>query len=163
MWSKLFSSVLLLLAFSFFFYSSYRAVIYYGNMTVCKMWKPKLVCEQFLYDFGKITSPENRDYEFVFYNRGWGKLTIESISPGCGACVKVAGYTEGPIPHGESGAVTLTLLTQYLKGKVSKEALVQTNDPKNPNLILTLEAEVIRPDEERTDGAISSENVSTTP
>jgi hypothetical protein len=59
------------------------------------------------------------------------------------------------------------LLTQNLKGKVNKEVLVKTNDPKNPNLFLTLEAEVIRPETENTEetknAGANDQNVSTTP
>ncbi|MDR1269676.1 MAG: DUF1573 domain-containing protein, partial [Planctomycetaceae bacterium] len=54
-----------------------------------------------------------------------------------------------PIRPQKTGPINIKLLTQNLLSKVSKEVLVKTNDPKNPNLILTLEAEVIRPEAEK--------------
>jgi hypothetical protein len=140
-----------------------HCVSQYSQLLSQMLWKPQLVCNETAYNVGQIVAPAKRTHDFLLHNNGSQKLVIEKVSPGCGACVEVTNYTKTPILPGESGTVTLTLLTQYLKGKVSKEALVKTNDPKNPNLILTLEAEVIRPAEEKTDEAISSENVSTTP
>ncbi|MDR2437848.1 MAG: DUF1573 domain-containing protein [Planctomycetaceae bacterium] len=113
------------------------------------MWLPQLVCNETSYNVGQITVPEKGKHEFSLHNKGSQQLVIEKVSPGCGACIEVTDFTKTPIPHGQSGTVTLTLLTQHLVGKVSKDALVKTNDLKNPNLILTLEAEVIRP--EKTD------------
>jgi hypothetical protein len=39
--------------------------------------------------------------------------------------------------------VKLKLLTDSVSGKVAKDVLVKSNDPKHPNLVLTLEAEIV--------------------
>ncbi|MDR3197640.1 MAG: DUF1573 domain-containing protein [Planctomycetaceae bacterium] len=132
------------------------------------LWQPQLVCNETIYNVGQLIAPVKGTHEFSLYNKGSQNLVIKKVSPGCGACVEVTDFTKTPIPSGQSGTVTLTLLTQYLKGKVQKEALVKTNDPKNPNLILTLEAEVIRPETEKpkevnTNTTVNDNNVSITP
>jgi hypothetical protein len=127
----------------------FNVIIQYGTIVIQPNRKPILLCDTVSYNFGNIIVPEKALHIFLLENIGRDNLSILNITPGCGACVEVTDFTKTPIPPGHSGTVTLTLLTQHLQGKVSKDALVKTNDPKNPNLILTLEAEVIRP--EKTD------------
>ncbi len=110
-----------------------------------------MVCTQVDFDFGKVQATDKPLHEFVVKNTGNADLQIENISPGCGACVEVIDYTKTPIAPGKSGTITLALLPEYLSGPVSKEALVKTNDPKQPNLILTLKANVIRPEASKSE------------
>jgi hypothetical protein len=133
----------------------------YSRLLSQILWQPQLVCNETNYNVGQLTVPEKGKHEFGLQNTGSQNLVIEKVAPGCGACVEVTNFTKTPIPPGQSGTVTLTLLTQHLKGKVQKEALVKTNDPKNPNLILTLEAEVIRPETENTTKNIQEPNTGT--
>ncbi|MDR0705429.1 MAG: DUF1573 domain-containing protein [Planctomycetaceae bacterium] len=133
-------------AIIFLLFSLHRTIVYHGSQTVQGLWQPVLVCNQSVYDFGKINVVTNPSHSFVIKNIGNNSLFIRSVSPGCGACVEVIEYTKSSVPPQKSGTVSIKLLTQNLYGKVSKEVLVKTNDPKNPNLILTLEAEVIRPE-----------------
>jgi hypothetical protein len=79
------------------------------------------------------------------------------VVAGCGSCVEVVEFTKEPIAPKKSGTVKLALLTNLLEGKVSKETVVKSNDPKNPSLILTLEAEIIAKQNETVP---DSENVS---
>jgi hypothetical protein len=130
----------------------------YSQLLSQILWQPQLVCNETIYNVGQLTVPEKGKHEFLLHNQGSQELVIEKVSPGCGACVEVTDFTKTQIPPGQSGTVTLTLLTQHLAGKVSKEVLVKTNDPKNPNLILTLEAEVIRP--KKSDNDKSNNNKS---
>jgi hypothetical protein len=136
----------LIFAIIFLLFSLHRTIVYYGSQTVQGIWQPVLVCNQSVYDFGKIDTVVVPSHSFVIKNAGRKNLFIESVSPGCGSCVEVIGYTKTSVPPKKAGTVNIKLLTQNLYGKVSKEVLVKTNDPKNPNLILTLEAEVIRPE-----------------
>jgi hypothetical protein len=126
----------------------FNVVIQYGTIIIQSNRQPILLCDAVSYNLGNIIVPEKVSHIFLLENIGQDYLSILNITPDCGACVEVTDFTKTPIPPGQSGTVTLTLLTQHLKGKVQKEALVKTNDPKNPNLILTLEAEVSRPETE---------------
>jgi hypothetical protein len=134
----------LIFAIIFLLFSLHRTIVYYGSQTVQGIWRPVLACSQSVYDFGKINTIASPSYSFVIKNIGRKDLFIEGVSSGCGACVEIIAYTKSSVPPQKTGTVNIKLLTQNLYGKVSKEVLVKTNDPKNPNLILTLEAEVIR-------------------
>jgi hypothetical protein len=82
-------------------------------------------------------------HEFIIKNEGNADLIIRKVVAGCGSCVEVESFTKTPIAPKQFGSVILKLLTDELSGKVSKEVLVQSNSPKNRNLILTLEAEIV--------------------
>jgi hypothetical protein len=103
--------------------------------------KPKLVCDVTLHDFGKVNKDSACVYTFRVQNKGNNDLKIEKVIPSCGSCIKVIKYT-GHIPINGYGNVSLRLITTNLQGSISKEVRVQSNDPKNHNLFLTLEAEV---------------------
>ncbi|MDR2346269.1 MAG: DUF1573 domain-containing protein [Planctomycetaceae bacterium] len=133
-------------AIIFLLFSLHRSTAYYGSQAVQGIWQPKLVCDQSVYDFGRINPVTNPSHSFVIKNIGRKNLFIESVSPGCGACVEVIEYTKSSIPPQKTGTVSIKLLTQNLYDKVSKDILVKTNDPKHPHLILLLEAEVIHPE-----------------
>jgi hypothetical protein len=72
-------------------------------------------------------------------------------------------YTKIPVRSQKMGTVNIKLLTQNLFGKVSKEILVKTNDPQNPNFVLTLKAEIIQPETEGTKEVSTNADVSTVP
>lgn len=153
----------LIFAIIFLLFTLQRAMFYYSGQVVNEIWQPVLVCEQSVHDFGKVEVAANPSHSFTIKNSGNIDLLIESVSAGCGACVKVVEYTESSILLRKTGTIKLELLTQNLSGKVSKEVLVKTNDPKNPNLILTLEAEVIRPEEKDIKESNTIEEVSVKP
>ena len=129
-----------------FFLASASFVFHYCGVAAAKIWKPKLVCDEVAYHFGEVVAPSSVSKEFVFRNKGSRDLVIERVSAGCGSCVRVTDYTNQPIKAKKTGVVVLTLLTDNLRGTVSQVVRVQTNDPKQPDLILTLSAEVVRPE-----------------
>lgn len=129
-----------------FFVAAIMVLYQYSAPYIRCLWSPSLACDNAVADFGKIDSFANLSHTFTLRNRGKRNLVIEKVSPGCGACIEVISYTKTPISPGHSGVVSLAFLSEHLNGSVSKDALVKTNDPKNPNLILTLKAEVIHPD-----------------
>ncbi|MDR1922760.1 MAG: DUF1573 domain-containing protein [Planctomycetaceae bacterium] len=86
---------------------------------------------------------EKPTHEFIIKNEGNANLIIHKVTAGCGSCVEVESFTKTPIAPQKSGSVILKLLTDNLSGKISKEVLVRSNDPKNHNFFLTLEAEIV--------------------
>jgi hypothetical protein len=126
------------------FVSQYRASV------AAFIWQPRLVCNT-EYSFGDVDSPEEYTCDFSVENSGSGNLVIKRVTPGCGACVRVAEYTKTPIPAGKTGNIKLVLLTKHLSGEITKDVLVNSNDTKNPEIILTLTANVNRPDTAQTE------------
>jgi hypothetical protein len=167
------SNICVVIALLFFIVAGSNLLYRYGKLVRVSIWKPHVVCDATSYDFGRIEKDFDNKYvhEFVIKNNGGTELFIQKVSVGCGSCVAVDDFTKSPIPSKKNGIVRLRLLTDHLSGKISKDALVKTNDPKNPNLILTLEAEVIRPEtesvtentEETKNTGVNNRNVSTTP
>ncbi|MDR2440728.1 MAG: DUF1573 domain-containing protein [Planctomycetaceae bacterium] len=134
------------IALIFFIVAGGNVLYRYGKIVSNKIWKPQVICEVPLHNFGAVNIDKECIHEFVIKNTGGNNLVIHKVLVGCGSCVAVEDFTKAPIfPH-KNGIVRLKLLTTHLFGKISKEVVVKTNDPKNPNLILTLEAEVIRPE-----------------
>jgi hypothetical protein len=117
-----------------------------GTVIYLKLHSSSLVHNGITHDFGTVSAGDSCVNEFKIRNTGSGDLVIHKVIASCGACVEITDYTQTPIPSGQSGVITLTLLTQHLKGKISKDVLVNTNNPKQPNLIFTLEAEVVTPE-----------------
>ncbi|MDR2439729.1 MAG: DUF1573 domain-containing protein [Planctomycetaceae bacterium] len=143
---KRLGNICFVIALIFFIVAGSNVLYRYGKIVSNKIWKPQVVCEVPLYNFGAVNLEKECVHEFVIKNNGGNNLVIRKVLVGCGSCVAVEDFTKTPIfPH-KNGIVRLKLLMTHLSGKISKEVLVKTNDPKNPDLILTLEAEVIRPE-----------------
>ncbi|MDR3108405.1 MAG: DUF1573 domain-containing protein [Planctomycetaceae bacterium] len=123
-----------------------------GTVIYWKLQNQSLVRNGVTYDFGTVSVGDNCTNEFEIRNTGGGDLVIHKVVASCGACVEITDYTKTPIPSGQSGTITLTLLTRHLEGKISKDVLVETNDPKQPHIILTLEAEVVVPEKSDNNG-----------
>jgi hypothetical protein len=123
---------------------------YWSNWLAVEVWKPQIVCNEPLYDFGVVSVSNNSSlpnnspsHEFVIQNKGSKDLLIQKVVAGCGSCVEVVDFPKESIAPKSSSTIKLALLTDLLSGKVVKEVVVKSNDPKNPNIILTLEAEII--------------------
>jgi hypothetical protein len=127
--------------FLFFVLVAFRTVVGFGFKVSYLVWKPRIVCNEATYNFGSIAN-SNPSHEFVIQNIGSRELLLHKVVAGCGSCVEIESFTKTAIVPKGSGSVKLKLLTDSLSGKVAKDVLVRSNDPKNPNLVLTLEAEI---------------------
>jgi Protein of unknown function (DUF1573) len=97
---------------------------------------PRIQFETNLFDFGKITAVETLAGTFKFKNVGDAILTVDPPQASC-ECTepKVIPDTLAP---GESGEVRFTIkLDRPLNGQ--RMIMVHSNDPKTPNVHLTLQ------------------------
>jgi len=97
---------------------------------------PKIQFETNFFDFGKTTAVETLSGTFKFKNVGDGVLKVDPPQASC-ECTepKVVPDTLAP---GESGEVRFTVkLDRPLNGQ--RMIMVHSNDPKNPNVPLTLQ------------------------
>jgi hypothetical protein len=138
-------NICFIIALFFFIVAGGNVLYRYGKIVSSKIWKPQVVCEAPSHNFGAVNIEKECVHEFVIKNNGGDDLVIHKVLVGCGSCVAVEDFTKTPISPQKNGIVRLKLLTTHLFGKISKEVLVKTNDPQKTDLILTLEAEVIRP------------------
>jgi hypothetical protein len=93
-------------------------------------------------NLGKIKGSSQYDVEFKFTNEGKRDLIIRHIRSTCG-CTAVQQENQGVgIKPGESSSIKAVFNSGSYKGKVTKVIYVYTNDPKNSEAVLMLNAEV---------------------
>jgi hypothetical protein len=97
-------------------------------------------------DLGKIPGSITKEVVFSFRNEGKRDLIIRHIRSTCGCTAIQTGDIEGKnIKPGESGMIKASFNSGTYKGKVTKQIYVYTNDPRNPEVILMLNADVEPP------------------
>ena len=93
-------------------------------------------------NLGKIKGSSQYDVEFKFTNEGKRDLIIRHIRSTCG-CTAVQQENQGiGIKPGESSSIKAVFNSGGYKGPVTKVIYVYTNDPKNSEAVLMLNAEV---------------------
>ncbi len=98
--------------------------------------KPALTFEEQVYDFG-IAGPEQKiKHAFKFINTGSEPLTIIKLSPSCGCTAALS--PEDEVPPGGSGKIQSTLETGKYEGRQEATIVVHSNDPFNPETVLTI-------------------------
>jgi hypothetical protein len=93
-------------------------------------------------DLGKMPGSTAREVEFKFTNAGKRDLMIRQVRSTCG-CTAVQQGKEGEgIKPGQSSSIKAVFNSGSYKGKVTKIIYVYTNDPKNSEVMLQLNADV---------------------
>ncbi len=104
---------------------------------------PSAYLHSVVYEFGSVVDGAKISHEFILENKGTAPLKIKRIGSMCGCMAKE--YTKEPIPPGGKGSFTITLDTEGFGGmKVNKEAIVFTNEAKNPELKVRMSGYVER-------------------
>lgn len=93
-------------------------------------------------DIGKMEPSTNKDVVFNFTNEGKRDLVIRYIRPTCG-CTAVKEGGNAIVKPGEKGTIKATFSSGGYKGKITKAIYVYTNDPRNSEVLLMLNAEVL--------------------
>ena len=93
-------------------------------------------------DLGKIPGSTEKEVEFKFTNAGKNELVIRHVRSTCG-CTAVLQNQQGQgIKPGQSSSIKAVFNSGTYKGRVTKAIYVYTNDPKNSEVVLMLNAEV---------------------
>jgi len=103
--------------------------------------QPTITFEKLVHDFGKISPRSKNTCEFKFTNTGKGTLKIGKIKSTCGCTVPKLNKLE--YAPGESGAIKVTYSATSHGGPSSKSIYVNSNDPKNPKVKLTIKATIV--------------------
>jgi hypothetical protein len=93
-------------------------------------------------DIGTMEPSTTKDVEFKFTNQGKRDLVIRNVRSTCG-CTAVQQGNNSVLKPGESSSIKATFNSGSYKGKVIKSIYVYTNDPKNSEVILSLNADVV--------------------
>jgi hypothetical protein len=102
---------------------------------------PKIVFDQYLFDFGTIKRHADGTCSFSFTNRGDAPLVVTKVTASCGCTVP--SYPKEPVLPGQSDVIRVAYNTKNV-GVFSKTISVSTNDPANPTVVLTIKGTVTK-------------------
>ncbi len=100
-------------------------------------------------DLGKIKGNTQNEVEFKFTNAGKNDLVLRYLRSSCGCTAVQQGNQGVGIKAGQSSSIKATFNSGSYKGKVTKAIYVYTNDPKNSQVVLMLNADVEQPEAAR--------------
>jgi Protein of unknown function (DUF1573) len=106
---------------------------------------PRISVEPEAFDFGKALPGKTLRKEFTLRNFGDAELLIDKVSTTCGCTAALASDTK--LQPGGSTLLRVTLETRSYSGKVERQVLVRSNDPKTPLLTVKISATVEAPAE----------------
>lgn len=104
---------------------------------------PRIRVEPETFDFGKALPARTLRKEFTLSNFGDAALVIENVSTTCGCTAALASDTK--LAPGSSTVLRVTLETRSYSGKLERQVLVRSNDPKTPLLTVKVSATVEAP------------------
>ena len=102
---------------------------------------PKIVCAEPAFNFGEMESSKDVEHTFILKNEGDLSLEIKQVRPSCGCTV--ANISQNTIPPGGQAEVTTRLSLRGRQGSQHKTISVESNDPKQPTFMLTLEGTAV--------------------
>jgi hypothetical protein len=103
---------------------------------------PVFKVESTTVDLGKVKGATQNDVEFKFTNLGKSDLIIRNIRSTCGCTAVQQGNQGVGIKKGQSSSIKATFNSGSYNGPVTKAIYVYTNDPKNSEVVLMLNANV---------------------
>jgi tetratricopeptide (TPR) repeat protein len=89
------------------------------------------------WDFGEITPDELPTHIFKFENRGDGVLVIKEVKVDCESCIDPV-ISAKELNPGEAGELEITVNSLDMIGRFIKRIYVESNDPVNPQTIITV-------------------------
>ena len=101
---------------------------------------PKLSFLNTTYDFGTVAPGTVITYDFNFTNEGKKVLNILKVKTSCG-CTTTKLDTKS-YKKKKGGSITAVFNTRGRKGRQHKTITVITNDPRNPQITLTIKGEL---------------------
>lgn len=101
---------------------------------------PRAVADKLMFNAGDVPQGGVIVHDFVLKNTGGDPLTLEVKSCSCGG-VKYE-TPAAPIAPGKTGKIRVSIPTQYSRGDLRKDILVETNDPEKKSLIFTVQGRI---------------------
>lgn len=113
----------------------------FSSILFAQLFQPTLILQQNSYDFGDIKQGEKVSHTFVLSNGGGDLLKISDVKASCG-CTAAAPEKKELAP-GESTNLIVTFNSAGRMGKQSKTIRIFSNDPENPELVLSFTGNVV--------------------
>jgi len=101
---------------------------------------PRIRVEPESFDFGKAQPGKTLRKDFTIRNFGDAELVIEGVSTTCGCTAALSAQSR--VEPGGRTALRVTFETRSYSGKVERQVLVRSNDPKAPLVQVRVSATV---------------------
>ena len=101
----------------------------------------KIKFNKMVHDFGNMTEGDIGKYEFSVKNEGKQKLAIYDIETTCGCTATALGSRK--LMPGKSTKLKVVFHTKDRRGKQDKLITLKTNDPRNPEVVIHIKANII--------------------
>jgi len=109
-----------------------------SSLSVGKL--PKIYFLETQFDFGVVKEGDVVSHTFKFVNKGKATLDINDIKTSCGCTAALVSNKK--IEPGKNGTIKVDLDTKNRQGRMSRTITVSSNDPEEPNKVITIYAEV---------------------
>jgi len=103
---------------------------------------PAISFDKLHHDFGRISPDKKVAAKYKVTNTGNAYLNITQVRPSCGCTYTMLG--KWSLAPGEATEIEAMFDPKGMKGLVRKSMEVVCNDPKSPNVSLSLEADVVQ-------------------
>jgi len=117
---------------------------------------PKAVVVNPLYDFGSALEGTMVNHTFTIKNNGQGYLDIRGVKTSCGCTT--GNPSKMHVAPGDESEIAVSFDTRFQKDHQVRTITVSTNDPDNPQLVMTMQG-VVKRQVEAQPGEISFGNV----
>jgi hypothetical protein len=111
-----------------------------GALPLAAAKAPRIAFKESAWDFGKVKEGVELSHEFVFKNAGDADLVIEKVRTSCGCTAALV--SDKTVAPGREGKIGVSFDTRSYAGKVTKYIYVDSNDPSEPNVELTVAADI---------------------
>ena len=101
---------------------------------------PKAQIVNPVYDFGTVLGGQHVNHSFTVRNIGTKDLILNGVKTSCGCTAAAPSINR--VPPGGDSQIAVTFDTHFQKGHRERTITVYSNDPANPNLLMTLQGNV---------------------
>jgi len=131
-------SLIMCIAFSLLFILIAQTLPMYSTTTIALAGTgPSIYFLEDSWDFGEITPDELPTYIFKFKNIGDEVLIIKGTKVSCESCIDPV-ISTGELNPGEEGELEITVNSLDMVGRFTKRIYVESNDPVNPQVAVTV-------------------------
>jgi len=131
-------SLITCIAFSLLFILMVQALPLFGATAIALASSgPSIYFPEDSWDFGEITPDELPTHIFKFENIGDEVLIIKGTKVSCESCIDPLISTKELNP-GEVGELKITINSIDMIGRFTKRIYVESNDPVNPRIVITV-------------------------
>ena len=120
----------------------FRHLLYACAALTLMAQAPVITFDKTHHDFGRISQDRKVAAKYKVSNTGNAFLNITQVRPSCGCTYTMLG--KWSLAPGEATEIEAQFDPKGIRGSVRKSIQVVCDDPKNPNVNLTLEAEVVQ-------------------